>query len=205
MELSGGERILDYGCGDGRLLTELSRLPSAPQSVGLEPYLSTTALQPGIPVYPTFEAVLEHYPAGAFDRVLCFEVLEHFNPTAQRIIIQNLYTALHPEGRAVVSVPVELGPPALVKNAFRRRLAREFPHVYTLKNIAQSALFQPPQALRKAEGFLQHVGFDFRLLEPIFGDYFEIERRVWSPIWWLPYWLNSQVFYVLRKKTDRAQ
>ncbi len=114
--LQPGMRVLDAGCGQGRHSLELLRRGCRALALDLNPddlrytrYLLTSlAHEPGTEQPPP-HAVLRGdtlalpFAAGAFDRVLCSEVLEHVEqPLAAA---RELVRVLRPGGLLAVSVP----------------------------------------------------------------------------------------------------
>jgi SAM-dependent methyltransferase len=88
-------RVLDAGCGEGILVEEYrSRL----RIEGVDPnYASAHVRQASILDLP--------YPPGSFDVVLCLDVLEHLDYTAQRRALSELSRVVGDAGVLVVSVP----------------------------------------------------------------------------------------------------
>ena len=110
--LRDGDRVLDYGCGDGALLGALHRGAGRrhydlhgfdPNTLAVE--LASAAL-PANGVQATIHGSLASLPAGHFDRVICTEVIEHASdPDA---LLRELTRVLKPGGRAVVSTPIRM-------------------------------------------------------------------------------------------------
>jgi 2-polyprenyl-3-methyl-5-hydroxy-6-metoxy-1,4-benzoquinol methylase len=93
--LAPGTRVLDAGCGEGVFVTEYaSRL--AIEGVD-ENYSSDRVRQGRLEALP--------FDAGAFDRVLCLDVLEHLSYAAQPVALAEIYRVLAEDGEAFVSVP----------------------------------------------------------------------------------------------------
>jgi len=112
--LQPGDRVLDLGCGSGRHTIEACRWPV--RAVGADigrldllkaRYMLADLRRKGIaPGYADFVlADAQHLPFkdGAFDRVVCTEVLEHIPD--DRAGIRELYRVLRPGGDIAVSVP----------------------------------------------------------------------------------------------------
>ena len=118
-------RVLDYGCGDGSFLSMLSDGDVRPRHcVGAELHASLVddcRRRLGARENLDFVLVGEldaDAHRGAFDLVVCMEVLEHvIDPAA---VVERLARLLAPGGRLLVSVPVETGLPLLFKQAARR-------------------------------------------------------------------------------------
>jgi SAM-dependent methyltransferase len=110
--LREGDRILDYGCGDGALLGVLQR-QSRGQSCELHGFdpnalaveLAGKALA-AYDVRATIHASLASIPDAHFDRVVCTEVIEH--ASAPQDLLIEIARVLKPGGRLVMTTPIRL-------------------------------------------------------------------------------------------------
>ncbi|HVU01460.1 MAG TPA: class I SAM-dependent methyltransferase [Polyangiaceae bacterium] len=97
-------RVLDAGAGDGWFLTEVvRRLPPGSRGVAWDPGY----LRHGLPSLPSGAVPLDvtaESPAGAFDLILCLDVLEHV-PDDERFLKDLATRNLADGGVALVSVP----------------------------------------------------------------------------------------------------
>jgi SAM-dependent methyltransferase len=201
-------RIVDYGGGDGALLRAAGALWPEAQLVCFEPAPQLAdqarALLAGAPQAQVVQSEAD-LPDGCADLLFCTEVFEHLPPTETDRALGEIERVLAPGGRAVIGVPVELGPPALGKGLFRlARRPGEFDG--RLGVIASAALGRPPGPRPRAEispgraYYPHHAGFDHRPLATELARRFDLERRAGSPFPALPAWLNSELYLRVRKR-----
>jgi 2-polyprenyl-3-methyl-5-hydroxy-6-metoxy-1,4-benzoquinol methylase len=132
--LREGDRILDYGCGDGALLGMLHRRVGSrgfdlhgfdPNTLGAE--LAVAALAAN-GVKATIHGSLAAIPDAHFDRIVCTEVIEHAsNPEGLLLDIAGL---LKPNGRLVVTTPIRLTEDPEDQNHVREWFPKEFAHIF---------------------------------------------------------------------------
>ena len=213
-----GKCVLDYGCGDGTFLGLLMAERSAPAlAVGVETHASTVEdCRRRYRVEPRLEFVLtsdldrpEH--RGRYDAVFCMEVLEHvLDPEP---LLAQFTELLAPDGKLIVSVPVETGLPLIAKQAIRRlagwRRLGDYPGTssYGVRELVASLLagrrqhiVRPVFRVGSGAAFYDHKGFNWMVLRETVAGRFEIERCVGSPVQWLGPYLASQVCFVARPK-----
>jgi len=215
-----GRRLLDYGCGDGTFLALLCETDAAPASaVGAEiddAQVDDCRARLGHLTGVTFEHIDNldgEAHRGAYDGVVCMEVLEHV--VELDAIIDRLHRVLANDGTLIVSVPVETGLPLLLKQAARRvagwRGIGDYPGTspYTLREYAASlfagrvAHITRPVYNVGGRGlpFHDHKGFNWRALADRLSRRFDIQRVVASPFPPLGYQFATQVWFVAQKKT----
>lgn len=215
-----GQRVLDYGCGDGTFLAMLMASSEAPSmavgaelhSVSVEDCRARLGNQPQL----RFELVAElHKPeyTHAYDAIICMEVLEHIVNVEP---VLDLFTRLlAPSGKLLVSVPVETGLPLLVKQAARRiagwRGIGAYPGItpYTFGEFMASIfagrrqhITRPAHQGEDGMPFYDHKGFNWIALRDKLEQQFIIERVLSSPVQWLSPQLASQVWFVARRKSS---
>ncbi len=213
-----GKRILDYGCGDGTFLALLMAGSARPASaVGaelagfqVEDCQARLGGRAGLGFVPieTLDAPIHQ---GAFDGVVCMEVLEHV--VGLDTVIARLWGLLAPHGTLLVSVPVETGLPLLVKQTARRiagwRGIGDYPgsSPYTFREyVAGVFAGSTPHLERPIYGtdtpmpYHDHKGFNWMTLRDRLAGRFVIERVVASPLPWLGPHLATQVWLVGRKR-----
>ena len=217
-EKIGGERILDYGCGDGTLLglLEASNL-SFKEALGAEltEQMATACRQRLETARVTFCPISELNKESfqeRYDTVFCLEVLEHVVELEQ--VLSTLYTVLAPGATLVVSVPVETGLSLVAKQTVRKLAGwrgigdYRFNSRYSLRELCKSVFaFSKRQHIKRpvyTSGTLQfhdHKGFNWRALRSALRKRFDLKQTIVSPISWLPPSLSSQTWFVLRKKS----
>jgi SAM-dependent methyltransferase len=199
--------IVDYGGGDGALTAMAAeRWPDA-ELICFEPAprlaAEARALLAGVEQAEVMQSTAE-IPDGAADLVLCTEVFEHLPEAQTAEALAEIERLLMPGGRLVIGVPVEIGPPALLKGLFR--MIRR-PGAFDARpgNILGSALGRPPAPREEAEiapglpYFPHHTGFDHRALYAALAARFGVEAVTGSPFPNLPLALASEVYFTAVK------
>jgi SAM-dependent methyltransferase len=194
--------IVDYGAGDGALCRDAAALWPTAQLLCFEPApqlaqeaRTLLAATPQARVVTAEDAL----PSGVADLVFCTEVFEHLPPAETARALDEIERVLAPGGRAIVGVPVEIGPPALPKGLFR---ALRRPDAFDARAdcIARALIGRPPAprpANEICEGrayYPHHLGFDYRPLTRAIARRFAVEARAGSPFRALPAWLNSELY-----------
>jgi len=211
-----GRRVLDYGCGDGTflgLLQEHGRPPAL--SVGAEIDANVIAgCQSRFAACPNVRfvdvAALAH-EASAYDAIFCMEVLEHV-PDPQPLLC-DLERLLTPGGTLVISVPIETGPPVLVKQVVRRvagwRRVGNYPGTSSyrpsemVKSVMAGSQQHVPRPLFPRSGggaFHDHKGFNWRVMRTLVASRFDLVRTVTSPFNWPGPLLGTQIWFVARRR-----
>jgi SAM-dependent methyltransferase len=215
-----GRRLLDYGCGDGTFLALLCRTPDRPaRAMGAElddAQVDDCRKRLADLADVTFEHIADldgDAYRGAYDGVVCMEVLEHVVDLDG--VIDRLHRLLAADGTLIVSVPVETGLPLLLKQAARRvagwRGIGDYSatSAYTWREYAAGVFAgREPHMVRPIynEGgaglpFHDHKGFNWKALADRLSRRFAIERVLASPFAMFGPQLATQVWFVARKKT----
>lgn len=211
-----GGRLLDFGCGDGTFIAlthaafrgvvgadadaaqiadcrqRLSHLPNAR-------FVVTSLLD-------------DAAHREAYDAVTCMEVLEHCTDVERVRVLDALGRFVAPDGRIIISAPIEIGPALLAKQFFRALSALRghgdyaYREKYSVREMLTAASGgRVERAVYTAEGpqgrftYCGHKGFDWRVLEREIRVRFVVERRLFSPLPWAGAFLNSQVWFVCRR------
>jgi len=213
-----GQRILDYGCGDGTFLALLWATPDRPAAaVGAElDEFQVDDCRRRFAHLPDvrFESIaaLDGDPhRQTYDGVVCMEVLEHV--VAVDHVIDRLWRVLKDDGTLVVSIPVETGVPLLVKQLVRRMAALRGvgdyrgANPYSMREYVASVfagsaphIERPVYNVDAEMPFHDHKGFNWRVLRDRLARRFTIDEVVASPLPWLGPNLATQIWFVARKK-----
>jgi 2-polyprenyl-3-methyl-5-hydroxy-6-metoxy-1,4-benzoquinol methylase len=129
LDLLPGMRVLDYGCGDGALLVWISRcIGPTGELHGYDPNPEARSLARTMLAANGIDVTIHADPANLasayFDRVVCADVIEHVHDP--HAVLLNLYRALKPGGRAVVTTPIRLTETPLDPNHVHEWFPSEF-------------------------------------------------------------------------------
>lgn len=203
IDLKPHETLLDFGTGDGYLLQCLHQAQPKANLSGFDPLdfmfqelkdtIETNRLNQ---IFITNN--LNDLKSKYFDVVCCLEVLEHFSKINQRKRLLEIKDMVHDNGRIIVSVPLEVGFPSLLKNTVRFLIGQNKQEA-TIKNILKSLFGLKIE--RQQDGYIYtHIGFNHNRLEILFNEcQLEIIKKEYSPFKYLYNTINSQVFYILKK------
>jgi 2-polyprenyl-3-methyl-5-hydroxy-6-metoxy-1,4-benzoquinol methylase len=169
-----GLSILDYGCGNGEILTEIQRLNPRARCMGAD--VSETALGvarrrlPEVPFYGLRDGGRTPLDSGSVDFIFCSEVIEHVYDT--EATFQELARLLKPGGRILLTTPHH----GLVKNillvlfAFDRHFDPGGPHI---RFFTRRSLFA---SLRRAGMWPERHGYIGRFY-PVSMAIYVLARR----------------------------
>lgn len=200
--------LVDFGAGDGYFSKHLGLHFHDADVFCYEPVQSlrqdAAEVLQGIPNVRIVSGV-DELPHGQCDLLFCLEVLEHL-PEAQVLdVALSIKRVLTQEGLAVVGVPIEIFLPALAKGLFR--MARNYGDFDAqLSNVLRAALGAPPSERPVSEiapGMFyhyHHMGFDHRSLIERLSNDFDVLRTGYSPVKAFGAVLNSEIYYLLRKR-----
>jgi 2-polyprenyl-3-methyl-5-hydroxy-6-metoxy-1,4-benzoquinol methylase len=201
LDVRPDSRVLDYGSGDGFLITQLLQQGRGARLTALEPMAFLQEQFRGRVSDPavSLAASVDDLPSAGYDRIACLEVLEHLCAPDLLITLQHLDRLLAPDGLLIVSVPLEIGPSALAKYVAARFLTRmdRWCSVGEILRVTFGLAIE-----RDREGtYLSHKGYDYRVTRELLCRTFRISREVFSPISWLRGLLNAQVLWRLERRS----
>jgi 2-polyprenyl-3-methyl-5-hydroxy-6-metoxy-1,4-benzoquinol methylase len=216
-----GGALLDYGCGDGTFVAMAHDLfrETVGTDVDLEQLRDCRSRLAALPHtrFESIEALRAPRYEASFDAVACMEVLEHCPADIQPRVLADLDRLVRPHGVIVISVPIEIGPTLALKQLVRAAAAvsglteyagRERYHLAEFIRMVLAGdtthIQRPVTVATKTDGvtvrYHGHKGFNWRMLARLVERTFVIERRLYSPLPLIGPWLNSQVWFVCRKR-----
>jgi hypothetical protein len=179
--------ILDFGAGEGEFLHRLGSDRPDVRLAAVEPYMHLKYA--GIVSHGSMDAVGD----GTVDVLCAFETLEHVSGDELESFIAHANRVCRPTARIVISVPIMQGLALPVKEISRSVLFRRMSDYRPLE-LARGTL---GMTVRRADNvLLSHRGFDHRILCERLKAEFAMLERFCSPFRALPWWSNSQSFFV---------
>jgi SAM-dependent methyltransferase len=200
-------RVVDYGAGDAEIAARLVERRPEVEAIAFEPagflLAEAEARAEGLPRLRLAASEAE-LPDGWADVLLCLEVFEHLPEMETRAALAAAHRVLRPGGLLIVGVPIEIGPAALAKGAFRRaRRAESFDADW--RGIAGATIGMPPRR-RPVEEIApgrpyhpHHLGFDHRRLQRQLAERFRIDGRAGSPFGAALGPINAELYITARK------
>jgi SAM-dependent methyltransferase len=182
-----GARVLDFGAGTGAFLHRLGQI---------RPDLERIAFEPFMPIrYPGMlrETAMENLASGSIDAICAFEVFEHLSEPFLHDFFSQASRILKPRGKIIASVPIMQGLALPVKELSRSLLFhRRSDH--STGELMSGLLGRP---IERADDLLtSHKGFSHRALYNKLSQRFSLVDGFCSPFSAMPWWANSQVFWV---------
>ena len=186
-----GGTILDFGAGEGELLHRLAGLRPDIRLLAYEPYMKIK--------YPDIANLrnLEEIESDSIDLLCAFETLEHISDQQIDFFISEAMRICRTDAKIVVSVPIVHGPILPLKELSRCILFRRLSE-YSIAELVRGVCGLRVERASNLQ--LSHKGFDYRLLRDRLGACFKAIEEFYSPFHRLPWWCNSQVFFVFARK-----
>jgi len=192
--LTGSATLLDYGCGQGRFLSELAlEFVECPLTLlGYDPHQNAQ--------FDGYRVVSDpaQIPPGTVDVVTSLEVCEHLTEAEMQEFIGFSDSVLTPHGRLLVSVPIMTGPALLAKELSRTILLHRRTD-YSARHLVKASLLG--SATPRAEDIkASHRGFDWRAPLDQLRETFALEHTEFSPLPFNHWYGQSQVIMLFHKR-----
>lgn len=196
------DSVLDIGCSSGQFPLFLSE--KCKRVFAVEPKHKFPERSPDNTTF--LRALGDDLPFedGNFDKVFCLEVLEHVHGRKERLdIISEMNRVLKKDGKVVITLPIEIGTPLLVKT-----LVSEALPVYNYRsesyNIDRYGVkdFIKAVVLRRVDDskHKSHFSFDYRKVLQEVRKFFDIKTISACPFGYLGLLFGTQVGFVAEKK-----
>ncbi len=208
LSLTENDTFLDFGCGDGFLLELASRKTSPDKIFGYEPSemmrcLANERLGDSAHIFSN-PTELENMK---FAKISSLEVFEHLPEKELSESLGAISKMLESDGLFLVSVPIEIGISAIIKNKFRLLTGKT--KNLSLGNFYRSALGlhckrAEPERFDGLSYIFSHIGFDFRNFRKLLETQFTILKTHYSPFPILRGLANNVVYYLCGEKTGNC-
>jgi SAM-dependent methyltransferase len=208
-------RLLDYGCGDGTFLALASGRVKAAwgADIAANQVAECQARLAGFANlrFCTVGALAGFALDGTFDVVTCMETLEHCTAPVVEVVLGDLARLVKPNGRVIISVPIEIGPTFLAKLVIRKLAAwrglsdYRYYELYSISDALKMVFAtKDTTVIRPVYGGPEgpshpHYGFNWRALGERVRAHFAVDRTMYSPLGFLGGWVSSQVWFVCRR------
>jgi 2-polyprenyl-3-methyl-5-hydroxy-6-metoxy-1,4-benzoquinol methylase len=207
-----GRRLLDYGCGDGTFVAQVSDM--FPDAIGVDPELhqiedcrrrfsAVTSLN-----FSTITELSGPAHDGRYRVITCMEVLEHCIDSDVELVFTDLSRLLAPSGAVIISVPIEIGPSLAGKQMMRmvagwrglgdyryRERYRPSELLRMMFATKRSRIRREPHPVAGGSAYL-HKGFNWRRLRTLIRTRFDLKETRFSPLDGLGGWFSSQAWFV---------
>jgi len=213
-------RLLDYGCGDGAFLGLSKGLFETATGIEVDPrwVAKNTERYASDPAFSFYHAdEVAKLADGSFDTVFCMEVLEHCTPPVATRVIHALRRLVADDGRVIISVPIEIGPSLMLKQAYRAYAALRHHSDYAhreryrademVKMVlagSQTGITRPiikePCPDGSTIDYHGHKGFNWRTLRERLCEHFDVLETRFSPLPVVQSLLNSQAWFICAPK-----
>lgn len=222
LHLAGSEpggKLLDYGCGDGTFIGMVAGKFGSCVGADVSVEHVSDCQQRLAPIpNARFCMVRDLTGAGhdqAYQVVTCMETLEHcVEPVADQVLA-DLGRLCHPDGRVIISVPIEIGPTFLFKYPIRKvagwRGLSDYRYYesYPLRDAARMLFATSKQGVRRpvygeaGQEYHSHYGFNWRWLRQKVSRRLFITKTLYSPLGILGGWVSSQAWFICRPKRQQ--
>jgi SAM-dependent methyltransferase len=208
--------LLDYGCGDGTFLAmaadRVGKGHGVDVNVGQVEDCASRLAELGNLTFSVPEGLAGQEYDGSFDVITCMETLEHVPDAVVDAVLTDLRRLCAPNGKVIISVPVEIGPSFVLKQTIRAIAKRRGNSSYNLDEHysprdAAKMFFAGRQTVvpRRAfnvDGteFYSHFGFNWRYMRDWVSKYLKVDRTMFTPVGGFGGLVSSQAYFICSPK-----
>jgi SAM-dependent methyltransferase len=199
-----GDRVLDYGCGDGHLFLHLLGNVPSDRLVGYDPNADLLAqADPAVVTGSSLTTDMSRLKAehgGWFSLIYCVEVCEHLTDKALDELFENISELAAPYARIIIGVPIETGPSGFLKAMYRTAHGHRQAASFTK---AVRALFGLPIPRNETdlEWYGDHTGFDHvRLRAKLEARGLRVKRSACLPFPLFGQALNNEIYFTCSRR-----
>ncbi len=192
LNLTGNSSLLDFGCGDGIFLDEISKRHANINLIGFDPYSNLK--------HSTFKLYdnLDNLNCESLDVICCFETIEHLYKDERDNLYNLAIKTLKKNCKFIISVPI-IGGLTLILKEINRAMIFKRKSDYSMKELFLASFLN--KEIKRAENIkTSHKGFNYKKLEKELIGRFLVEKKIYSPFKNVPWFLNSNIFYILKSK-----
>ena len=192
------KNFLDFGSGDGQFFEYLKIKPKK-NYFAYEPYkqMYTQFIKNN----KNFKSVKllknkKNLKSNFYDIITVNEVIEHLPNRKIYDVIELIKLISKKNSTIIISVPIEVGFSALVKN-FIRFIFSSTHEGLTFTNLIKS-IFAKKINRGRRKYYKSHIGFNYYDLKKILSSHFYIQKITYTPFGFLKGFLNSQIFFICK-------
>jgi SAM-dependent methyltransferase len=194
-----GDKVLDYGCGDGHLFSHLVGNVSSDKLVGYDPNADLLAqADPAVVAGSSLTTDIDRLKAqhsSSFSLIYCIEVCEHLTDKALDELFENITGLAAPYARIIIGVPIETGPSGFLKGIYRT--AHGHRQGASITKAVQALFGLPiPRSVTDVEWYGPHTGFKHtRLRERLEDRGLLVKRSACLPFPLFGLALNNEIYF----------
>jgi SAM-dependent methyltransferase len=216
VEPYAGQKLLDYGCGDGAFLALVQDLFPEAVAADVDPrrlsecarHLARTGLS-----FVLRSELSQPRHEGAYGVVACREVLEHCLEETWDDVLRDLTRVTAPGGTIVISTPIESGPSLILKEGVRTVAGWHGlgPEAYTIgqfwkmvfageRTVIDRPVYRGEFATEKWKRMHGHKGFNWHRLRARLENRLAVERTCFWPVAWSRGYFSGQVWFICKQR-----